>query len=79
MIERVQERFCLKPVRLVGDTAYGTAPMLDWMVNDKKIEPHVPVWDQTQRQDATFSSTDFQWSENAVEYRCPEGCTLRNN
>lgn len=79
MIERVQERFCLKPARLVGDTAYGTAPMLDWMVNDKKIEPHVPVWDKTQRQDATFSSTDFQWSEEADEYRCPEGCTLRSN
>ena len=36
MIDRVEERFGLKPDRLVGDTAYGTAPMLGWMVEDKK-------------------------------------------
>ncbi len=28
MIERVEQRFSIKPQRLVGDTAYGTAPML---------------------------------------------------
>ena len=32
MIDRVEQRFDLKPDRLVGDTAYGTAPMLGWMV-----------------------------------------------
>ena len=79
MIDRVQKRFDLKPIRLVGDTAYGTASMLDWMVNDKQIEPHVPVWDKTQRQDATFSSIDFQWTEEANEYRCPEGQALRSD
>jgi hypothetical protein len=30
MIERTEERFGLKPERLVGDTAYGAAPMLNW-------------------------------------------------
>jgi hypothetical protein len=29
MIDRVEQRFRLKPKRLVGDTAYGTASMLD--------------------------------------------------
>jgi hypothetical protein len=29
----------------VGDTADGAAPMLAWMVEEKTIEPHVPVWD----------------------------------
>src|SRR5471030_334696 len=28
MIDRVEQRLCLKPARLVGDTAYGTAAML---------------------------------------------------
>ena len=28
MIDRVEKRFGLKPDRLVGDTGYGTAPML---------------------------------------------------
>ena len=31
--------FNLKPQRLIGDTAYGTAAMLAWMVQDKGIEP----------------------------------------
>ena len=44
MIERVAQRHDLKPQRLIGDTAYGTGPMLEWMVEDKDIEPHVPVW-----------------------------------
>ena len=49
MIERVEERFEMKPTRLIGDMAYGAAELLGWMVNDKAIEPHVPVWDKTQR------------------------------
>lgn len=77
MIERVEERFDLKPQRLIGDMAYGNAELLGWMVNDKGIEPHVPVWDRTQRDDGTLSSTDFEWNEQADEYRCPQGKALR--
>jgi transposase len=76
MIDRVEQRFGLKPSRLVGDTAYGTAPMLAWMVEDKKIAPHVPVWDKTGRRDGTLSSQDFQWNGQANEYRCPQGHAL---
>jgi len=35
MIERTEQRFGLKPERLVGDTAYGAAPMLNWLVGIK--------------------------------------------
>jgi transposase len=77
MIDRVEARFDLKPERLIGDMAYGTAPMLAWMIEDKGIEPHVPVWDKTQRSDESLSSTDFQWNEEANEYRCPQGHALR--
>jgi hypothetical protein len=49
MIERVEERFDLTPERLIGDTAYGTAPMLPWMVEEKAIEPHGYAWRQTDR------------------------------
>ena len=35
MIERTEERFGLKPERLVGDTAYGAAPMLNWLVEER--------------------------------------------
>jgi hypothetical protein len=67
MIERVEQRFGLKPDRLVGDTAHGTAPMLGWMVKDKGIAPHVPVWDRTGRKDGTLSSREFAWDEQANE------------
>jgi transposase len=79
MVDRVEARFDLTPTRLIGDTAYGTAPMLGWMVDEKGIEPHMPVWDKTARKDDSFSSSDFQWNEAADEYRCPEGHALRSN
>ncbi len=35
MIDRVEDRFAIKPTRLIGDMAYGAADLLAWMVNDK--------------------------------------------
>ena len=79
MVDRVEARFDLTPQRLIGDTAYGSAQLLGWMVGEKGIEPHVPVWDKTERKDDTLSSNDFTWNEAADEYRCPEGHALRIN
>jgi len=79
MVDRVEERFGLSPRRLVGDTAYGVAPMLNWMVQEKHIAPHVPVWDKTARKDDTLSAGDFEWHEDSNEYRCPEGHALRSD
>jgi len=79
MIDRVEEKFDLKPTRLVGDTNYGSAAMLGWMVDEKQIEPHVPVFDKSERDDGTLSRSDFQWDEDANEYRCPAGNALRSN
>ncbi|WP_415767171.1 transposase [Pseudomonas sp. ZB1P45] len=75
---RVEAQFDIKPDRLIGDTAYGTAPMLAWMVEEKDIEPHVPVWDKTERKNDSFSSNDFRWNEEAEEYLCPAGNALRS-
>jgi transposase len=77
MVDRVEARFDLKPQRLIADTAYGTAPMLGWMVEEKGIEPHIPVFDKTERKDGTFERDAFQWNEAADEYRCPAGKLLR--
>jgi hypothetical protein len=71
MVDRVETNFNITPQRLIGDTAYGTAPMLAWMVDEKGIEPHVPIWDRTERKDGTFSRSDFRWDQEANEYRCP--------
>ena len=79
MVDRVEERFELNPERLIADTAYGTAPMLGWMVEEKGIEPHMPVFDKTARKDGTFQRDEFHWDEAADEYRCPAGKLLRSN
>ena len=76
MIDRVENRFGMKPRRLIGDTAYGVAEMLAWMVDEKKIEPHVPVWDKGERDDGTFSRSDFTYDAEANAYTCPGGKTL---
>lgn len=76
MLERVEERFAMKPHHLIGDTNYGTGPVLDWLVQEKAIEPHVPVWDKPRR-DGTFEHADFKWDPQANEYRCPKGHPLR--
>ena len=78
MVERVEARFDLTPRRLTGDTAYGTAPMLAWLVEEKAIEPHVPLWDKTERKDGTLSRAEFDWDEHADEYRCPAGKAMRS-
>lgn len=77
MIDRVEERLGIKPSNLIADTAYGTAPILGWLVNEKQIEPHIPVWEKWRRDDGTFSNSDFTWDEAADEYRCPQGRPLR--
>ena len=77
MIDRVEERFGIKPQRLIGDTAYGTAAMLNWMVEQKQIEPHTPVWDKSKRQDGTYGRSDFTWDAEADCYWCPAGKTLQ--
>jgi hypothetical protein len=49
MIDRTEECFGLKPQRLSGDTAYGAAEILGWMVDEKSIEPHVSLWEKGER------------------------------
>jgi len=77
MIERVKDRFGLATKKLIGDTAYGTAEFLGWMVNEKGIEPHVPVWDKGERADGTFGRSDFIFDEEADSYTCPNGKQLK--
>lgn len=79
MLERTEELTGIKPDRLIGDTAYGSAQMLGWLVEEKAIEPHVPVWDKSERSDGTFSRSDFTWNEQDQSYRCPAGKDLRSD
>jgi len=71
MVERVEKRFEMKPKRLIGDTAYGSAEMLGWMVDEKAIEPHVPLWEKRERDDGTLRRADFIFDPASNTYTCP--------
>ena len=76
MIERSIDRFDLYPARLLGDSAYGSAEMLGWLVYEHGIEPHVTVFDKSTRQDGTFSRDDFAYDHVGDVYSCPAGKML---
>ena len=76
MIERTEARFGLKPQRLSGDSAYGTSEILNWIVEEKKIAPHVALWDKGERTDGTFSRSDFTFDPGSNSYTCPAGKLL---
>jgi transposase len=75
MIERTQERLRLLPRRLAADVAYGTGELLGWLV-EHDIEPHIPVWDKSKREDGTLSREDFRFDEATDTYICPAGHRL---
>ena len=75
MIERVKDRFDLRPRRLAGDTVYGAVRLLKWLV-DRNITPHIPVWDKSARSDGTFSRVDFVFNRSRNIYICPNGKLL---
>ncbi len=79
MIDRVEARFAMKPEHLDADTAYGSAAFLGWLVDEKEILPHIPVWDHVGRKPGRFARTDFTWDEAADCYHCPGGKELRRN
>ena len=76
MIERSRERFGLWPEKLAADTGYGSAAMLGWLVHEQGIEPHIPVFDKSERTDGTFSRVDFTYDRSGDVYRCPAGKVL---
>ena len=76
MIERSLERFDLYPSRLLGDSGYGSAEMLGWLLYEHGIEPHVTVFDKSARTDGTFSREDFTYDHAGDVYRCPSGKVL---
>lgn len=77
MIERTQARFGLWPERLAADTGYGDAANLAWLVEEKGIAPHIPVFDKSARRDGTFERQAFTYDAQDDSYVCPGGKRLR--
>ena len=59
------------------DTGYGSADMLGWLVEERGIAPHIPVWDKSKRTDGTLSREDFVYDPATDSYTCPAGKELR--
>ncbi|MEM8976581.1 MAG: transposase, partial [Pseudomonadota bacterium] len=72
MIDRAMDRFGLYPESLAGDSAYGAAEMVGWLVEERGIEPHVTVIDKSGRKDGTFSRSDFFYDQEDDVYICPD-------
>src|SRR5438067_9050322 len=77
MLDRTEACFGLKPQRLSADSAYGSAEILDWLLEEKNIAPHVPVWDKSERTEGTFSRSDFVFDSVSNTYTCPGGKILQ--
>lgn len=73
MIDRTEQRFGIKPEWLAADSAYGSAPNLAWLVKDKKIAPHIPVFDKSNRTDGTFSRAHISRQSPCLKIVCCDG------
>ena len=76
MIDRTARRFGITPRHLAADSAYGSAANLAWLVKERQIEPHIPVFDKSHRTDGTFSRSDFVFDAERNHYTCPQGKLL---
>jgi hypothetical protein len=76
MLDRTDICFGLKPKRLAADTPYGTGKFLGCLVEEKKITPHILVWDKGEREDGTYSRSDFVFDKKRNVYICPAGKML---
>ena len=79
MIERTEAVFGIKPEWIAADTAYGAAPNLHFLVDQKNIAPHIPVIEKSQRDDGSFSRDDFIYDETRNHYVCLNGKILPTN
>jgi len=73
MLDRTAERFGLKPQSLAADSAYGSAENLAFLVKQRGIAPHIPVFDKSNRTDGTLSRSDFAFDPEQDRYTCPAG------
>ena len=77
MIDRVQNDLGIWPRKLIADTGYGSAEMLAWLVHERDIEPHIPVFDKSGRADGAFARSDFTYDIRQDHYTCPAGKLLK--
>jgi hypothetical protein len=49
--------------------------MLGWLVDERGIDPHIPMFDKSERTDGTFSRADFIYDRKTPSISAlPESC-----
>ena len=79
MIERSMEPLWALSGRLMGDSAFESAEMLARLVHEHGIEPHIPAFDKSRRQEGTFRRSDFVYDRKVDVYICPAGKLLKQS
>ena len=51
MLDPTAEQFDVAPSRLVADAGLGSAEMIEWLVDERGIEPQVKLMDKSKRKD----------------------------
>ena len=75
MVRRTHERLGVKPERLAADAAYGSAPLLNWLLGEG-LEPHIPVIDRRDQTQGKLSRKAFAYDPASDSFTCPEGRRL---
>ena len=73
MIERSQNQHALWPERLIADTGYGSAEMLGWLVYERGIEPHIPVFDKSSARTAPSAAPTSRTIGTPILIHAPPG------
>jgi hypothetical protein len=62
---------------LAADAGYDDAPNLTWLVHEREIHPHIPVFDKSALRYGTFERGAFTYDHADDSYVCPGGKRLR--
>ena len=64
---------------MAADAGCGSAEDLAWLVHERGVEPHIPVFGKPQRSDGTFSRSDSAYGHQRGLHVCPGGKELRHH
>ena len=70
LISRAKSKLGIAFVERVADKAYGSDPLLGWLI-DERITPHVPVIDRARQRGDFFTRDAFRYHPDANFYHCP--------
>ena len=70
LVSRAGTTLGITPESLAADKAYGSGPLLGWLI-DRKITPYIPVIDRSRQRDAFFTRDAFRYDREADAYHCP--------